>query len=247
MSPSRVPRRSRLLVVASLAVAGCTPIDPAPAPPSPTVAPGVPGLQPPDAREDQLEAEVQALSATLQAARSALEEAGRATELTVARAAGERAVHALTMHPELTGDLDGDGQVAPLDVTALFPGPPDAIPEDSFYGDQLSSTMTAARGAGRTGAGVVDVLRDPVAGDLGVWQADPGSVLDEVRRAADAGSLDAVEQAIADLDGQATRALVWSLVTVRADDLATATGAAQRGTAHLDVTVDALASLPAPD
>lgn len=246
MRPGRAHVVAGALVAASLVVVGCTPVDPEPVP-APTAAPDAPGLEQPDARQDQLRAEVRALEATLQAARSALEEARQATDLAVAHAAGEHAVHALTMAPDLAGDLDGDGDVRTLEVVPLFPGPRDAIPEDSFYGDQLASTMTAARDAGLSGARVIDVLRDPVAGDLGAWQADPASVLDAVDTAADAGTLDDVEQAIADIQGHATKALVWALLTVRTDDLATATGAAERGTAHLDLTIDALPDVAPSD
>ncbi len=223
--------------------------DPEPEPPaaSPTVQPTTPGPEQPDPRRSELRAELVALRATLEAARDALRGARDATDLAVARAAAEDAVHALTLHPAWSGDLDGDGEVRTLEVTPLLPGPADAIEEDAFYGDQFARTLTAARDAGSAGSPVVDALRDPIVGDLGIWQADAGGVFELVDQAASQDDLEDVEAGLTDIPGSAAKALTYALRSLRSSDLATANQAAERALAHLDLTISSLDGLAPTD
>jgi len=240
-------RALSLLAAMAVLLAGCT--DPELDVPADQPAPASsssPGAEAPDPRRDELVAEVRSLTGTLAAARDALtlaRDAADVADVAAARAGAEAAVHTLTAHPGWAGDLDGDGAVRPLEVSPLLPGPGDAIPEDAFYGDQFSRTLTAARAAGAAGNPVVDALRDPVVGDLGVWQADTGGILALVDQAADPSDLAAVEAATQELPGSATRALTYALTAVRARDLPTIATATERALAHLDLTITAIHEL----
>lgn len=198
-------------------------------------------LQGPDPHLAALTGEVNDLRATLATARDALVAARDAGDPAAARAAAERAVHALTAAPALAGDLDEDGQVAAPGVAPLFPGPTGAIPPGDSYGDVFSRVLTAARSAGPQGSAVIDLLRNPVAGSLAAWQSDPGGVLDLVVQVADAPDVATAQERISeDLNGQATLALAWALLAVRAEQPATVRAAAERGVVHLDAALEGL-------
>ncbi|MBW3662834.1 MAG: hypothetical protein KY469_07015 [Actinobacteria bacterium] len=205
-----------------------------------TVEPTGPDLDAPDPRKGALVDTVEELDATLEAAHGALQEAANAPDVAVARAAAERAVHLLSADPDLVGDLDGDGATATPRAAPLFPGPTERLDDGEHYGDVFSRTLTAARAAGAAGGDVVDLLRDPVAGDIGVWQQDAGGVLESIRDAIEAGRLEEVEVAVAELAGEGTRALAWALAAVRSSDLEAIHAYAERGGAHLDLIRSAI-------
>lgn len=205
-----------------------------------TVEPTGPDLDAPDPRKGVLVDAVEALDAAVEAAHGALQEAASSPDVAAARAAAERAVHLLSADPDLGGDLDGDGAAATPQAPPLFPGPTERLDDGEDYGDVFSRTLTAARAAGAVGGDVVDLLRDPVAGDIGVWQQDAGGVLESIRDATEAGSLEEVEAAVAELAGEGTRALAWALAAVRSSDLDTLHAYAERGAAHLDLIRSAI-------
>lgn len=225
-----------LLTVAALA-ASCALPD-VTSEPQPAVT-GSPGETGPDPRVAALGLEVDALRTTVVAARDALVAVRDATSRQAAREAAERAVHTLTAAPHLSGDLDGDGTAADPRVDPLFPGPADAIDPDTSYGDVFSRVLTAARGAGSAGRAVIELLRDPIAGSLAAWQEDAAGRLQAAEDVARISDVAAAEQRVAEeLEGEATRALAWALLAVRARDLDVARAAGERGVVHLDLTLE---------
>jgi hypothetical protein len=237
-------RRSRLATLVTsaalvLAAAACAPPELG-TDDEVTVEPTGPDLNAPDPRKGALVDALEALDATLEAANGALREAASAPDLITSRAAAERAVHLLSADPDLGGDLDGDGAVATPQAPPLFPGPTERLDDGEDYGDAFSRTLTAARAAGAAGGDVVDLLRDPVAGDIGVWQQDAGGVLESIRDAIAAGSLEEIEVAVAELAGEGTRGLAWALAAVRSSELEAVHAFADRGAAHLDLIRSAI-------
>jgi len=94
---------------------------------------------------------------------------------------------------------------------------------------------------------VIELVRDPMLGDLGAWQRDPVGVIALLRSiaagtttdgtVADAAALDA---AILELPGELTRALGYALVVESAADPALAAHAARQGAGRLGVVVVAI-------
>jgi hypothetical protein len=113
--------------------------------------------------------------------------------------------------------------------------------------DLLTGTLTVARASGGPLArATVDVLSDPIAGDLGSWERDPAGVIATVE-ATIAGSddLDELDRAVLSLPGDATRALAWTLLASRAPGAAEARTYADRASAHLSIVLTALSQLQA--
>jgi len=87
---------------------------------------------------------------------------------------------------------------------------------------------------------VMELVRDPLVGDLGAWQRDPVGVItllrsiadDHVAPGSDPAALDA---ALLGIPGGLTRALGYALVVATTEDRAIATHAADRGVGHLSV------------
>lgn len=216
-------------VVSLLGVAaGCSPLD---APSGPAAPLEATGHAVPEPRVVALRSELDRARTTIGAAGAALEEARLAEHLAKARSAAERTVHTLSASAELAGDLDGDEAVSTAAVTPFFPAP-DA-PASS---DVLSRTLAAARAAGEAGTRVSAVLEDPVAGDVTGWERRP----DEQMALIQAAAADGEGGSIGELQGEATRALAWALLAVRARELEAAHGFAERGGAHLLVALTAL-------
>lgn len=215
------------LVVLVAVVASCTFRD---VPPDPTAVPSAPMDAVPEPRLVVLREELDEARATLGAAGAALEEARLASDLRTARSAAERTVQSLSASAALGRDLDGDKDVAPARVTPFFPAP------DARAGrDVLSRALAAARAAGEAGTRVSAVLEDPVAGDVTGWERRPDEQMALIQAAADGEGT-----SIGELQGEATRALAWALLTVRARELEAAHAFAERGVAHILVALTAL-------
>lgn len=222
-------RRTPLLLLATLlaGTTACSDDGPA-ATPTSTPTAQAPGGSSPDPLEDELVARVRDLRETVVTARDLLTGA-----TTAGSEEAEEAVAALTADDRLA---DRSTDVAPL-----FPGPLSSREETIDYGDALTSTLTAARAAGGPlGVRISQVLADPVAGDLGVWQRDPQGLLDAIDDAARATSVEEGEQAALELSGEGTRALAFALLASRARTDADVRAYAERATAHLDVVLQAI-------
>lgn len=181
-----------------------------------------------DPREEVLVAEVRALRATVATARQHLERAADGEP-----GAAADAVAALTADDRIA---EGDVDVAPL-----FPGPLSSREETIDYGDALTRTLSAAReSGGELGVHISQVLADPIAGDLGIWQRDAEGLLDAVDEAARSGSVEEAESAVLELPGEGTRALAYALLAERAGDDAEVRAYTERAIAHLDVILRAI-------
>jgi hypothetical protein len=237
MTARRPPRRRRrpfVVLAAATATAGtfaCA------EPALPDTTQGEGAEQPveasaPDPARDALVVQLRELRATVAAARDELAAALEPVDAATARRAGDRAVAWLLQGP--------DG----ADGAALFPSMT-TDRGDLGSDDVLTLTLTAARDAGGTlGRSALELLRDPVAGDLGTWQRDPAGVVASVQATtAVAGDLTAREQAVLELPGEGTRALAWALLTAEARDADVAAAYAERGIAHLDLILLAIDDL----
>lgn len=183
-----------------------------------------------------LEAGVVQLRATVAATRGALEAAAAGRDDALPAALG-----LLVAEPAGLVDSELDVPAPAAETPPLLPGPEASREETVAYGDLLTTLLGAARSAGSVGEPVQRLLADPLAGDLGAWQRAPGDQLAQVADAADAADLDAAGPAVLALEGEALRALAWTLLGVRDADLAA--GAAERALAHLAVVEAALDDL----
>jgi hypothetical protein len=163
-----------------------------------------------------------------------------ATLRTAADAADLPAVQqaAATADGLLVADPGDDGR-------ALFPGQPAERTQGPDTEDAFTVLLTLARDVGGPlGRSLVEVLRDPIAGDLGAWELDaPGVVANA--RGATAGVTDedrATEQVLS-LDGEAKRAIAWVALARDTGDVDLARAAATRATDHLEVIDIALRSI----
>lgn len=233
-------RRSVPVLVLALGGAGLVACDLTATPEgsaSPTAAVTALGSEPPDPRDAALAAALEDLRRSVLAGREALAAAGASTG-SDGEDAADLAVARLTADEQLA---EGDPEPDPR---PLFPGPETSRAETIDYGDAFSETLSAARAAGPAGAPALDLLRDPVAGDLGSWQRDAAGTLEQVREAArPADDLAATEAAIAELDGEGPKALAWSLLAVDARSDEDRAAYAERGVAHLDLIVAAVDEL----
>lgn len=259
MRPTPLPARLVAPLVAAALLAGCTG-DPAPGP-TPSPSPGGSPLPAADPDREALEGMVAELRATVTALRSELEAAAAgddealrtAAELLVADVA------AVTTDPPDGGDGGGGGFTDSTDTgttddadatppavdlegpAPILPGPLASRAESIQYGDLLTRTMAAARGAGPHGEPVLRFLAEPLAGDLGAWQRSPADQLAEIARAGTTADLAATEAAVLELGGEAPRALAW--VVHGLAEPADADDAAGRALAHLaiiDLSLDQL-------
>jgi hypothetical protein len=202
-----------------------------PVPDEPAIeAPATPETPEPSSQE--LLAATEDLTSVLTEARDHLSAAATADGIDEARDAANGALGLLVADPD-----------AETDTTTVFPGATsEARGGSGEASDALTLTLSAAQEAGgAVGRRVVDALRDPLAGDLGLWQRDPAGLLAQLRQdVADAGDLAATEQAVLSIPGDGTRALAWTLLAVDADDLDDLQAYAERGATHLEFAVDAV-------
>jgi hypothetical protein len=229
----RVPRPpSRwsilLVLVAGLATA-CGADDVADDEPAVEAAESPLGADTPDPARDHLVREVDQLRATVAGARERLAPALEADDAASARRAGREALELLVAPPGPdTGEAD--------EVRPLFPAESLGRDEITDAPDQLTRTHTAARDVGGPlGRAVVELLRDPVAGDLGAWERDAAGVLVGVEAVTEgAGNLEELEFAVTELEGLGTQAIAWAQLTAEAGDTEAARAYAERGLASLD-------------
>ncbi len=92
---------------------------------------------------------------------------------------------------------------------------------------------------------VLELVRDPLLGDLGAWQRDPVGVISLLRAIAATHSVAgsdtaALDAAVLEIPGELTRALGYALVVAGTDDIRLATYAAERAVGHLGVVIVAL-------
>lgn len=176
---------------------------------------------------DELLDQLGELRLTLDEIRDALLSVQEADALPAADGAVERALAALLVDPASDAG----------EVTPLLPSETVERADSPTAPDMLNATMSVAQDlSGSLGREATDMLRDPIAGDLGSWQRDPaGMVALAEDAAASASELEALEVAILQLDGEGTRALAWTFVARDADDLPLAQGAAERALAHVDL------------
>lgn len=231
-------------LAAAVALGGCS---------LPTTEPPPSGIEPaeapvasstPDPARDQLVAEIDRLRATVAAARDAFAGALDATGSNAARADAAAALELLVAPPS-SDATDGTDD----DLRPLFPSEPAERDLPDGTADQLTVTLNQAREAGGSlGDTVVDLLRDPIAGDLGAWQRDATGVLASIDATiAEAPSLEQQEAAVGELPGLGTRAIAWARLTENAASTDDATRYAERGVANLDViivTLDRLSASP---
>lgn len=122
---------------------------------------------------------------------------------------------------------------------AVFPATEGEREREGRGDAELSATLSLAREAGGDlGRSVVEVLRDPVAGDVGTWERDPEGMVDvAVAAVAGAGAddLDAAVESVADVPGDGTRAIAWTALARDTTDAELGAAAAERADAHLGV------------
>ncbi len=209
--------------------------------PEPGPAPSVP-----DPRDAELDVETRELVATLTDAGTAFEQLARASDLADAAPITPRLLATLSADPRWS-DPDGNGVPDELGVRPLLPGPDISREEELDAKDAFSAVLAAARDAGSAGAVLVDILRDPVTGDLGAWQRDPGGLLDgivaKVRNVRDVAG---AERAISELQGEGPKALAWALLAdgaVARRDLQQVRAYGERGAVHVQLMLDAVRPL----
>jgi len=187
-------------------------------------------LIPIDARTEELVAALGSLSARIAEARDLL--------LTSDADARAEAVGVLLGVPE--------GGTAPGVLPAIEPD------RGGTASDDLVTALITLAGdiGGERGRLVLELVRDPMLGDLGAWQRDPVGVVAVLRtivsdtvggtggsRAADTRALDA---ALLELPGELTRALGYALAVAASEDVALTTHAATQGAGRLGVVLIAL-------
>lgn len=224
------------LLLGTLLLAACD-LTAAPAgTPSPATSATALGSEPPDPHAAALSAALEELRASVAAAREALLAAATAPGPNGEDAAG-LAVSLLAAEDELAEDEEVP------DPRPLFPGGETSRLETIDYGDAFTRALSAARAADQAGAPVLDLLRDPVAGDVGVWQRDAAGALatiESTARELASEDLPTAEATVAELEGEGPKALVWALLAADARNDEDRAAYAERGAAHLDVVLAAI-------
>lgn len=229
------------VVVAALGTGCAVPVPDPPAGPDPDRGQGDRGvaLTTTDTGGERLAAQLAVLDAAIAAVATALDRAeGAATadDLDAARAAGAAAVAAL---------IGSDAGDAPDATAGAVPVLPATVPDRAGGGstDLLSATVTLAGDVGGERARVVlELVRDPLVGDLGAWQRDAPGVIAGLRGTVAAAGSDAaaLDAGLAAAAGELTRALGYALAVADAPDAALAAHAARAGAERLGVVRVAL-------
>lgn len=228
--PGRRRRRAAAVAAtaAALLLAACgVPVPEPPGAADPAPVQGGEGLEltAEDPAGAALVAQLAALDAAVAAVAAALADAATAAaggDAEAARAGGATAVDLLL------GAGEGPGLLPTTAVDRAGGGAADLV----------TATVTRAGDVGGERARIVlELVRDPLVGDLGAWQRDAPGVIAAVRTTvagagADAAALDAGLGAVA---GELTRALGYALAVAAAPDAALADHAARAGAARLEV------------
>lgn len=176
----------------------------------------------------------------------------RADELTTA-------LRVLTARLVEARDLLADGDEAAVGVLigeaggGTDPGVLPAVEPDraGLGSDDLVNTVVTLAGdvGGERSRIVLELVRDPMLGDLGAWQRDPVGVIALLRSIAeaavtdgapDAGDPDALDAALLEIPGELSRALGYAFVVAAADDPALSAHAATQGSGRIGVVLVAL-------
>lgn len=226
--PSRRPWRGTALVLAGgVALTGCS-LPTVDAPGGESTAQESPiAAEPPDPSEAVVRAATADLLATVDAARTALTAAVDAGSAAAARSEADVALAALVRDA---------GAGTPPATGPLFPDETADRGSTADADDQFTRALTSAREGGAPGSGLLDLLRDPIAGDIGSWQRDAAGVLGSIEATADGSvGLEQLEVDIAELAGLGTRAVAWTLLASEATDGQLAVAYAERAAANLEV------------
>jgi hypothetical protein len=109
--------------------------------------------------------------------------------------------------------------------------------------DDLITTLITVAGdvGGERSRLVLELVRDPMLGDLGAWLRDPVGVITLLRAAADSSDdAAALDAALLELPGELTRALGFALAVASTDDPALALHAARQASGRLGVVLVAI-------
>jgi len=118
--------------------------------------------------------------------------------------------------------------------------------------DDLVTALITLAGdiGGERGRLVIELIRDPMLGDLGAWQRDPVGVVMVLRAIAEdaerrvgegaVGDTRSLDAALGELPGELTRALGYALVVASSTDPTLADHAAEQGAGRLGVVLIAL-------
>lgn len=243
---ARGGRRLGALAAACAVLAGCSVPEVGDTAGEPSAEEAPLASEPPDPGESIVRAATEDLTATIEVARERLAEAATASSPAQARDAAAQALAALVRDT-------GSGDAPP--TGPLFPDQTEERGSADDVDDQLSRTLTAARDAGPAGSALLDLLRDPIAGDVGAWQRDAAGVLLSVDASIAGGQgLEQLEVEVGELPGLGTRAVAWARLAAGDGDAQLATAFAERGAANLEVIlatlerfVDQLDAPPTPD
>jgi hypothetical protein len=248
-----------LLVLTALVVAACgvpLPGDPPPAPVEPSrsgPASDVDTLVPLDDGSAELTAQLLRIAARAAEVRETLEAvvrtaadtgdgagdgAGAETRETL-RALGDEAVGLLL------GTPDGGGGAGVLPAVEPDRG-------GTATDDLITALITYAGDVGGERSRLVlELIRDPLLGDLGAWQRDPVGVIALMRAIADeysdvgsaasmGAATSALDMAVLEIPGELTRSLGYAFVIAGTDDARLAAHAAERAIGHLGVVIIAI-------
>lgn len=186
---------------------------------------GVPDPAAPE--REQLAEELVGLAAHLRTIREQYAVAADAGSVQEARAAGQRALELLVDEP---GSAD-DG------TAGLLPSVSDDRGDVDLRTDRFTRLSSAAREAGGSlGTATLDLLRDPMAGDLGAWERDPEGLLATADAVAQPTTpLEQLDVEVLQLDGDALRAVAWTQLLAEAPDADLAAAYAERADLHVEL------------
>ena len=156
-------------------------------------------------------------------------------------------------------DLLADGDAAAVGVLLGAPGGGEAPgvlpaiePDRAGLGsDDLVTAVVTLAGdvGGERSRLVLELVRDPMLGDLGAWQRDPVGVITVLRTTAETstaggpdalGVPDALDAALLEIPGELSRALGYAFVLASTDDPGLVDHAAAQGSGRLGVVLVAL-------
>lgn len=154
-------------------------------------------------------------------------------------------------------DLLADGDAGAVGVLLGAPGGgegpgvlPAVEPDRAGLGsdDLVTSVVTLAGDVGGEGSRIaLELVRDPMLGDLGAWQRDPVGVITLLRATAGAtgdasvvDDPDALDAGLLEIPGELSRALGYAFVVASSDDPALVAHAAAQGSGRLGVVLVAI-------
>lgn len=221
--------RALTLGLAAVLVVACTEPEPPESTRPPEGAEDVMTAEALDPARDELLETLRALATTVAAAQAELDTAAASENPARARRAAATALALLLDDPEALSTTE----------LALFPSHTAERAASADADDLLSIALTAARDAGGPlGRATVEVLREPVAGDLGAWERDAAGVVASASGVVeDARDVDAVADEVLALPADGLRALAWTMLATETRDAETTRAAAARGSSHLAVVL----------